>query len=343
MKTSDYLANSGWTAIIIAWVLFVFPVNGYAHDLDFGYLNITEVDDGDYHFLFRFTSKQLNLQEINPSLPDTCSIYNYKKNGLHDVEQTIRWQARCGKGKMLSVLPWVHFKGLPDNQHLMVRLHLAGQAVKQQLSRSNPINLKQFETQVIDTIPSTDAIGFLIIGFEHIIEGYDHLLVVLCFLLLFQNMRQLLLVVTGFTIGHSVSLILVSLYSLGFPVAVVEILITLSITFMARECFMRYSSTELRKQTLIQSYPVAMSSLIGVLHGLGFAAALQDLGLPTENNVPPLLMFNVGIELGQLLFAACGLLTLYCVSLFICYREQWVKIMSVGIGASSVVWLFQLG
>ena len=106
---------------------------------------------------------------------------------------------------------------------------------------------------------------------------------------------------------------------------------------------MRYSSTELRKQTLIQSYPVAMSSLIGVLHGLGFAAALQDLGLPTENNVPPLLMFNVGIELGQLLFAACGLLTLYCVSLFICYREQWVKIMSVGIGASSVVWLFQLG
>ena len=75
---------------------------------------------------------------------------------------------------------------------------------------------------------------------------------------------------------------------------------------------------------------------------MGFAAALQDLGLPPDNNIWALLLFNVGIELGQLLFAACGLLGMYLISRFIGYREQWVKLISVGIGASSMVWLFQL-
>ncbi len=326
----------------ITLVLLIFSANVNAHDLNFGYLNITESGEGEYQFLFRFTSKQVDLKEIEPRVPDTCSISGHEKNALRDVERTFRWQARCDKGSIFAALPWVEIKGIPDDQHLIVRLQLAGEPVVEQLSQSNPIYLEQFEKGDVAMVQSVQASGFLPIGFKHIIEGYDHLLVVLCFLLLFQKPRQLLLVVTGFTIGHSVSLILVSFFSVEFPVSVVEILITLSVAFMARECFVGSSNTVNRKKNVMQTYPVVVSSMIGLLHGLGFAAALQDLGLPPDNNLWALLLFNVGIELGQLLFAACGLLGLYLVSRFTGYREQWVKLISMGIGASSMVWLFQL-
>ena len=323
-------------------VLLVFSASVNAHDLNFGYLNITETGDGEYQFLFRFTSKQVDLKEIEPRVPDTCSIYGHEKNSLRDVERTFRWQARCDKGSIFTALPWVEIKGLPDNQHLIVRLQLAVKPVIEQLSQSNPIYLEQFEKGGATAAQSVQASGFLLIGFEHIIEGYDHLLVVLCFLLLFQKYRQLLFVVTGFTVGHSVSLILVTLFSVGLPVPVVETFITLSVAFMARECFLGSANTVESKNTIMQTYPVVMSCIIGLLHGLGFAAVLQDLGLPPENNGWALLLFNVGIEFGQLVFVACGLLGLYLVSRFIGYREQWVKLISVGIGASSIVWLFQL-
>ena len=324
------------------WLLLAFSASVNAHDLNFGYLNITEKSEGEYQFLFRFTSKELDLKKIEPRLPETCSIHGYEKNGLSDVERTFRWQAMCDKGSIFTALPWVEIKGLPDNQHLIVRLQKAGNAAVEQLSQSNPINIQQFKKGDGALGKSVQASGFFAIGFEHIIEGYDHLLVVLCFLLLFNRPRELLFVITGFTVGHSVSLILVSLFSVGLPVSVVEILITLSVAFMARECFVSSSNTKESKKSIMQMYPVIVSSMIGLLHGLGFAAALQDLGLPPENNVWALLMFNVGIEFGQLLFAASGLLGLIIVSRFVGYREQWIKLMSVGIGASSIVWLFQM-
>ncbi len=272
-------------AKVVAGLILLFSVSVSAHDLNFGYLNITEIGDGDYQFLFRFTSKQLDLKRVEPRVPDSCSIHGYEKNGLRDVERTFRWQALCDKGPIFTALPWVEIKGLPENQHLIVRLQLAGKPVAEQLSQSNPIYLEQFDKAGTATVQLVPASGFLSIGFEHIIEGYDHLLVVLCFLLLFRKSRQVLFVVTGFTVGHSISLILVSLFSVGLPVPVVEILITLSVAFMARECFLGSANTVESKNTIMQTYPVVMSSMIGLLHGLGFAATLQNLGLPPDNNV----------------------------------------------------------
>lgn len=337
-----FYRTRAWVANLFLLVLLVFSANVNAHDLNFGYLNITEESEGEFQFLFRFTSKQLDLKNIKPRVPETCTIHGYEKNGLMDVERTFRWQATCDRAPLFSALPWVEIKGLPDNQHLMVRIQSPGKLALEQLSQSNPIVLEQFKREGSAKPQSVQASDFFTIGFEHIIEGYDHLLVVLCFLLLFHTARKLLFVVTGFTVGHSVSLILVSLFSVGFPVYVVEVLITLSVALMARECFVSSSDTLKRKKTLMQTYPVIVSSMIGLLHGLGFASALQDLGLPSENNLWAMLMFNIGIETGQLLFAATGLLGLFVVSRFIGYREQWEKLISVGIGASSIVWLFQM-
>ena len=334
------LAIRATKALVLGILLLSTSVN--AHDINFGYLNIAEAGDGEYEFLFRFTSKQLDLKKVEPRVPKTCTIHGYEKNGFRDVERTFRWKAQCDTGSIFKALPWVEIRGLPENQHLIVRLKLDGKPEVEQLSQSNPIYLEAFEKGDTSAAQLVPASGFLFIGFGHIIEGYDHLLVVLCFLLLFQRTRELLFVVTGFTVGHSMSLILVSLFSVGLPASVVEILITLSVAFMARECFLGSANTAESKDTIMQTYPVVMSSLIGLLHGLGFAAALQDLGLPPDNNVGALLMFNVGIELGQLLFVAIGLLGLFLVSRFIGYREQWVKLMSIGIGASSFVWLLQL-
>jgi len=342
MASLDYQAQGYQLVKPFLLILLFVSANANAHDLNFGYLNITESGGGEYQFLFRFTSKQVDLKTIEPRMPESCRVHGQEKNRLGEVERTFRWQAQCDQGSIFSAVPWVEIKGLPDNQHLIVRLQLTGKPKVEQLIQSNPIYLESFEQKGGDTKRSVQSSGFLSIGFSHIIEGYDHLLVVLCFVLLFHKVRQLLLVVTGFTVGHSVSLILVSIFSLAMPVSVVEIMITLSVAFMARECFVHSSHSPGDPKNIMQRYPVVVSSVIGLLHGMGFAAALRDLGLPPDNNVLALLLFNVGIELGQLLFAACGLLVLYLISRFVGYREQWIKLISVAIGASSVVWLFQM-
>ncbi len=137
-------------------------------------------------------------------------------------------------------------------------------------------------------------------GFTHILKGFDHLLFVLCLMQIAVGMKKILLTVTGFTLAHSLTLVLASLGILHVRTDVVEVLIALSIVMLIVEIF------KVRKgrsaTSLAWQYPVLVAAFLGLLHGLGFASALTGLGLPQNLKFTALAFFNVGVELGQLLF-----------------------------------------
>ncbi|MCE7998441.1 MAG: HupE/UreJ family protein [Rhodobiaceae bacterium] len=154
---------------------------------------------------------------------------------------------------------------------------------------------------VLIDIPNAEEAGsivleYLILGVEHILTGYDHLLFVACLLMLAGTTRRVLLIVTGFTLAHSVTLALAALDIVSVPVAPLEAVIALSIVFVAAEL------ARPARDTLTWRYPILISSGFGLLHGFGFAAVLGEIGLPQTEVPLALLFFNLGVEVGQIAF-----------------------------------------
>jgi hydrogenase/urease accessory protein HupE len=142
------------------------------------------------------------------------------------------------------------------------------------------------------------------LGIEHILLGIDHLLFVAALVMLVRGRRQLLLTITAFTVAHSITLALATLGVLNVPGPPVEAVIALSIAFVAVEIVRRHNG----HPSLASEKPWLVAFSFGLLHGLGFAGALAEVGLP-QNSIPlALLFFNVGVEIGQLLFVAALLL-----------------------------------
>jgi hydrogenase/urease accessory protein HupE len=144
---------------------------------------------------------------------------------------------------------------------------------------------------------------YLLLGVEHILLGVDHLLFVLALLIIVRGGKRIVLTVTAFTVAHSITLVAATLGWLALPGAPVEAAIALSIAFLAREIAMSW-----RGHTgLTERMPWLVAFVFGLLHGLGFAGALAEIGLPPKAIPVALLCFNVGVEVGQLLFVAAML------------------------------------
>lgn len=142
------------------------------------------------------------------------------------------------------------------------------------------------------------ALSYWRMGTIHILEGVDHLLFLLVLLLIVTGIWPLLKTVTAFTIAHSLTLALATLGVVNIPPAPTEAVISLSIVLLAVEAVRKFSG----EVTLAERYPWIVAFTFGLVHGLGFAGALSEIGVP-QNEVPlALLMFNVGVETGQVIF-----------------------------------------
>ena len=139
---------------------------------------------------------------------------------------------------------------------------------------------------------------YLFFGIEHILTGLDHLLFVACLIFIAGSWRRIVVTITGFTLAHSFTLTLAALELVHIPIQPIEVVIALSIVFLAREIILS------RKNTLTWRYPIAVSATFGLLHGFGFASALSDIGLPSTEISAALFAFNVGVEIGQISFVA---------------------------------------
>ncbi len=166
---------------------------------------------------------------------------------------------------------------------------------------------------VVTTAPQFWEVAktYLVFGVQHILQGVDHLLFVACLILIAGTWRRILITITGFTIAHSITLTLAALELVHVPVPPIEAMIALSIVFLAREIAID------RRDTLTWRYPIAVSSTFGLLHGFGFASALREIGLPQTEIPAALLSFNVGVEIGQIMFVSAVISGVWLVTMLL--------------------------
>lgn len=172
------------------------------------------------------------------------------------------------------------------------------------------------------------------LGVAHILGGVDHLLFVFGLLLLVPSWRLLVQTITAFTLAHSLALALAVLGVVTVPASPVEVMIALSIVLVALET----TRPSGRPATLTQRYPWLIALGFGLIHGLGFAGALADIGVPRDQVALALMAFNVGVELGQLAFVAVMLAPL---ALFTRVTRSWPRLRLVPaytIGTLAVAW-----
>jgi len=180
--------------------------------------------------------------------------------------------------------------------------------------------------------------SYLLLGIEHILGGFDHLLFVLGLLLIVRSIRLLIKAITSFTLAHSVTLAMATLGFVHVPEAPVEAVIALSIIFLASEL-----AKQRRGETgLTTRAPCLVALCFGLLHGFGFAGALTEVGLPQSDIPLALLFFNVGVEIGQLMFVSGALVVAWIIQKARFGWPVWVKqVPAYSIGSLAAFWFIQ--
>jgi len=216
----------------------------------------------------------------------------------------------------------------------LVVVHRAkGDTVEQILTPAEP-------SFVVDGHGGVEVLGYLRLGTSHILTGVDHLLFVLGLILLSANVRTLVQTITAFTLAHSITLALTALRLVSINPSLVEAMVAFSILFLAVELVRKQRG----KHGLTLRYPWIVAFCFGLLHGAAFAGALREVGLP-ENNIPAaLFLFNVGVEVGQLLFVLVVEIALRTVRYLPLPARSAVlteTLATYAIGSFSAYWFFE--
>jgi hydrogenase/urease accessory protein HupE len=180
--------------------------------------------------------------------------------------------------------------------------------------------------------------AYLMLGVRHILTGADHLCFVLALLLLVPNRVMLLKTITAFTIAHSLTLAGTTLHLIAVQPEVIEPLVALSIVFVAVEL----ANLRRGRAGLTARYPWLIAFTFGLLHGCAFAGALAEVGLPANAIGVCLLLFNLGVEIGQILFVAVALTVLWCLARLERPLPAWTaSIAPYGIGTFALLWFLE--
>lgn len=319
---------------LLTFVLLLVPaLPALAHKLAPSLLELRETAAAEYAVEWktpRFTSTRV---PITPQFPAGCADTGTRTAAYEGTGVRLAWQTRCDAplaGQALGVT------GLAENQSAaLIRVVTRDGAVAQALvNGEDPVFRVPERTTRLQV-----AADYTLLGIQHILGGIDHLLFVLGLLLLVAGFRRLVWTITAFTAGHSVTLALATLGFLSYPVALVEFLIAASIFVVAVELARGRS-----ERHWLRRRPWLAAGLFGLLHGMGFAGALQEVGLPAHEIPLALLTFNVGIELGQLLFVAAALLVARIGSCYAWLQRPLVHAVPVyAIGVLSAYWCLERG
>lgn len=275
---------------LLALALGLHPGSVTAHEVRPGYLELREVAVDTYGVIWKVPAKGEMRLGLYVSLPPDC-VGSEPVGRLTEGAHLERWRTTCAGG---LVDKRVTIDGLPETRtDVLVRVERAdGTTQTVRLTPDSPSFVVAASPSWLDV-----ARTYLVLGFEHILLGADHLLFVLVLLFLVGSFGRLVATVTAFTLAHSLTLGAATLGWLRVPQAPVEATIALSVVFAAAEVVRGGDSLTRRKPWLV-------AFLFGLLHGLGFAGALHEVGLPDQAVPLALLFFNVGVELGQLTFVA---------------------------------------
>ncbi len=287
-------------AQILTLAVFLITIAGfgtvsYGHALQPGYLELRLIDTDQYSILWKKPANRGKPMAISAVLPKNCDQATPPQSVWDGMAYLARWTARCAGGLEGGE---IRIDGLDQTStDVLVRFDFTDNTVESR--RLTPGN----SSFTVPAIPSRFEVvrTYLVLGFKHILEGIDHLMFVLALLILVKGVRRLVVTVTAFTLAHSLSLVGATLGLVQIPGPPVEAAIALSIMFVASEIMHSRSGNP----GLTEKYPWVVAFIFGLLHGLGFAGALAQIGLPQSSIPTALLFFNVGVEIGQLFFIAC--------------------------------------
>ena len=309
------------------------PGAAMAHEIRPAYLQVTERADGRIDVLW----KQPAQGEIAVALRPRIDRLLDRQPDRTDAENSfaiLRW-SNVDPGRQGLAGRTVRIDGLERTitDVLVVVRRCDGETRQQVLTPSGP-------SFIIESRGGTVVAAYVELGIEHILTGYDHLLFVFGLLLLSASSAALLRTITAFTVAHSITLGLTAFRVLAPPPSLVEALVALSIVFLAVELVRKARGED--GPTLRRPWLIAFA--FGLLHGAAFAGALADIGLPRDNILGALLLFNVGVELGQLLFVAAVLAVLAAVRrvpLPAAAPRAVVASATYAIGGLSAFWFFE--
>jgi hydrogenase/urease accessory protein HupE len=303
-----------------------------AHEVRPGYLDLTETSANLFEMTWKVPALGAFHLAMEPRFPDFCHIAGEPIAMETEGAFLEHGQLRCERGLGGST---IEIRGLDATvTNVLVRVAFAEGTVQTALlSPRAPgftVAVKPSPLQVFGT--------YLQLGVEHILTGVDHLLFVLCLILLVRSVRKLLATVTAFTVAHSITLAAATLGLVNVPAAPVEASIALSIVFLASE-LLRAPTV---RSDVTRSYPWLVAFSFGLLHGLGFAGALAEIGLPHGEIPLALFSFNVGVELGQLAFIAVVILLSYVARRLVQGVPNWApRAAAYAIGCTAAYWVFE--
>ncbi len=270
-----------------------------AHEVRPGYIEINEVAPDSYQIIWKQPVRDTSRYEVaglglRPVFPEICERLGDSKMQRRPGVLIERFQLRCNGGLMGQRLGVEGLQKTITDVFVLLRL-LDDSTTNLRLTAEAPV--QKF------TGGGEGLAAYFGLGVEHLLSGVDHILFVLGLVLLVRQTRALIYVITAFTLAHSLTLALSMLGSVTAPSAVVEAIIALSILFLAVELL----RPEAQRSKIASRYPQLVAFGFGLLHGFGFAGVLGDIGLPRDLALPALALFNIGLEVGQLMVVGAAL------------------------------------
>ena len=303
----------------------------HADELRPGYIELTQQTATEWKLVWKAPILGGLATRAEPLLPDYCRLA-LETPQLAGPAVVAKGIVTCSKPLDGAV---VGLKGMePGSTDALLRVAPLGRPV--QTERLTPAA----SSFTVSAVPDRWQVArtYFVIGVEHIVCGFDHLLFVIALVLLLQRGWSVVAAATAFTLAHSITLAGTTLGLFGLPQAPVEATIALSIVFLAVEIIKARPG----ERRLSERLPWVVAFLFGLLHGFGFAGALREIGLP-ETDVPmALLTFNLGVEAGQMLIIAATVAVLTALAHFAPQaRRPAVLISTYLIGAIASFWFIE--
>jgi hypothetical protein len=275
-----------------------------ADDMRPASLTIEAINDSSYEISWLVPTKNGVRPPLSVEFDGTSTPLTPKRTLQQNNTSREYWRIENKQNLLGSTITIVGLKG--STYEVLLRI-----IDQQKHTITAVLNTEQPDYTIPDikTIKADNTvITYVALGIEHILIGLDHLLFVACLVYISGTRKKLLLTITGFTVAHSITLILAATNVLTIPIPPVEAVIALSIVFLAWEI------AKNNKESLSLRYPVLVSSSFGLLHGFGFASVLTDIGLPEGEKILALICFNIGVEIGQLIFVSLLIGVFYLLS-----------------------------
>lgn len=301
-----------------------------AHQTGLSFVDIKEDEEKNISVVYKKPLEDTQAQDIKIRFPSKCVNMSQNEQSIEDGYVISRYTLWCTDTGLAKSRIWVE-NLVSSDRGVMLRYENKTGIAKALLRAATPFMYVDKKSGNFEM-----ALEYMNLGIVHIWSGFDHLLFVLALVLLSLSNKALFYSITGFTLSHSITLAFGILDIVSVPILYVEAMIAMSIVFLARELLIDDKVSFTRQNLGVVAF------IFGLLHGFGFSSVLASIGLPQNEIALSLFSFNLGIEIGQILF-------IFLVSFILYFSKKYINIgekarrkyLAYSIGVISSYWLIE--